>query len=93
MKVIIYTLTDEGKIPAYVKDGGYFARANNQNAPKDWDFVGIADDNATETALNDRAEILDYCENFMTTAVVDKEGNTITVAEVVNEWCDEKGIE
>ena len=93
MKVIIYTLTAEGKVPSYVKDGGYFPKANNQDSPQDWDFVGVADDNATEAVLNSRAEILAYCETFMTTALIDKEANTVTVAEAVNEWCNEKGVE
>lgn len=92
MKIIIYTLTKTGEVPSYVIDGGYFPKSNGGLAPQDLDLVGIANDDAIETQLKTKEEVVEYCATFMDETVADFFGNTISVAEAVSEWCDEKGI-
>ena len=51
MKLIKYTLNTNGTVPDYVIDGGYFAVANGGVSPKDWDLVGVANDDSFQTGF------------------------------------------
>lgn len=92
MKVIIYTLNKNGSIPDYVIDGGYFPNPNGKPTPQDIDLVGMATDDAPGIELSTKADILAYCATFMDEAITSFSGNTISTANAVSEWCNEKGI-
>jgi hypothetical protein len=62
MKLIKYTLNTDGTIPEYVIDGGYFAVANGGVSPKDWDIVGVANDDSLQTGFADEAALLAYAQ-------------------------------
>ena len=53
MKLITYTLTPEGEIPAYVVTGGQFPVPNNLESPQDYTLVGWATDDAPEDEIID----------------------------------------
>lgn len=53
MKLITYTLTPEGEIPAYIVNGGQFAVANNLESPQDYTLVGWATNDAPEDEIID----------------------------------------
>jgi hypothetical protein len=62
MKLIKYTLNTNGTIPEYVTDGGYFAVANGGASPRDWDLVGVANDDAPHTGFANEAALLAYAQ-------------------------------
>ena len=63
MKLIKYTLNSNGTIPEYVTDGGYLAVANDDASPRDWDLVGVANDDAPQTGFANEAALLAYCQS------------------------------
>jgi hypothetical protein len=67
MKLIKYTLNTDGTVPEYITDGGYFAVANGGPSPKDWDLVGVANDDAPQTGFTNEAALLAYAQekNFV----------------------------
>ena len=62
MKIIKYTLKTDGTIPDYVIDGGYLPTKNNNSTPQDWDLIGVATDEATETGFATQAHLLEYAK-------------------------------
>jgi hypothetical protein len=67
MKLVIYNLNDNGTVPSYIVDGGYLAVANNNSAPKDFDLLGIATDEAPQNGFVNENELLTYVQtnNFI----------------------------
>lgn len=63
MKVIIYSLNDDGSIPNYIIDGGHFPVANNNSSPSDFDLVGIASDEAPQDGFANETELLGYVQD------------------------------
>jgi hypothetical protein len=63
MKLIKYTLNTDGTIPEYVIDGGYLAVANDGASPRDWDLVGVANDDASQTGFANEAALLAYAQS------------------------------
>ena len=54
-KIIKYNLTAQGTVPTYIKDGGYFPKANDGPSPQDWDLIGATIDGSNETGLGELA--------------------------------------
>jgi hypothetical protein len=63
MKIIVYTLNNDGTIPNYVIDGGYFPCENGGKSPMNLDLVGIATDDAIQNQFNSKQDLLNYVEN------------------------------
>ena len=63
MKLIKYTLTEEGTIPTYIVDGGYLAIANDKPWPQNYDLVGVATDDASEVGFQNKEELSTYLES------------------------------
>jgi hypothetical protein len=42
MKVIRYTLLDNGKVPQAMINGGYFVKYNGGQSPQDYDMIGLS---------------------------------------------------
>ena len=63
MKLIKYTLNADGTIPEYVTDGGYLVVANGGTSPRDWDLVGVANDDAPQTGFASEAALLAYAQS------------------------------
>lgn len=61
MKLVVYSLMEDGTIPEYIVDGGYFHSPSGM-------LVGIANDEAPETALTKDLfleYILSFCPDFI----------------------------
>ena len=56
MKIIKYTLLEDGTIPLYVNDGGYFIKLNNNQSPQDYDMLGITYDESKIEEFNTKLE-------------------------------------
>lgn len=63
MKLVIYNLNTDGTIPNYITDGGYLASNNNNPSPQDYDLVGVATNDAPQTAIASEAALLAYCQS------------------------------
>ena len=66
-KIIKYNLTAGGTIPTYIEDGGYYAKANSNNSPQDWDLIGATVDGSSETglgALANKAAVKSYLDSY-----------------------------
>jgi hypothetical protein len=63
MNVIKYTLNENGTIPDYVIDGGYFAKLNNNNSPQDYDLIGLSESTGIENFIN-KIDFENYVKSF-----------------------------
>jgi hypothetical protein len=63
MKIIKYTLNENGTIPDYIIDGGYFSVQNDLPQPQDFDLVGVASDDAPQQEFLNKNELLEYITN------------------------------
>ena len=66
-KIIKYNLESNGTIPTYIDDGGYYAKANSNNSPQDWDFIGATVNGSSETALGElanKADVETYLDTY-----------------------------
>ena len=93
MAIIRYQLEDNGSIPSYITDGGYFLVGNN--------LIGIGSGGGTELS---KSELLAYvmadhdAHTYITvdaTAIASLRGTNMSDSEVttmVNDWCTARGI-
>jgi hypothetical protein len=63
MKLVIYTLNIDGTIPDYIIDGGHFPYSNNNQSPQDWDFIGVANDDAEQEGFPNKEALTSYVES------------------------------
>ena len=66
-KIIKYNLTSGGTIPTYIKDGGYYPKANGGASPQDWDLIGATVDGSSETGLGElanKAAVKSYLDTY-----------------------------
>ena len=63
MKLVTYTLNEDGTIPVSVLDGGYVPIANNLESPQDVTLVGYAEDDYDARTFNSVEELLQYMES------------------------------
>ena len=75
-KVILYNLTNaeragskrNGRVPTFVADGGYFPKANSNDSPADWDFIGVTVDGSSEEGLGafaNQAALKTYFDTYL----------------------------
>ena len=65
MKLIRYTLNEDGTVPDYVIDGGFFAKKNIHNSPCDYDLIGISDTNSGLEEYTTKTSLVKYVRSFM----------------------------
>jgi len=75
MKLIKYTLNTNGTIPEYITDGGYLSVRNSDASPRDWDLVGVANNDAPQTGFVNEVALLAYAQekNLVFTDPITKE--------------------
>lgn len=84
MKLIIYQLTAEGKIPDYVTDGGYFPNPNGQ-------LVGVANSDAPADAFTE-ASFKDYVLSFCSDYTDPRSEEVIPIALVAQNFWNDKMV-
>lgn len=81
MKLIIYELTDEGNIPEYVIDGGYFHNSNGM-------LVGLAEDDAPQDLMT-KESFVEYLSSFCADFVDPITQEVVSVETLANNfWAD-----
>ena len=93
MAIIRYT-KDNGNVPSYISDGGYFGN------PANGELIGIGSGGGTTIA--NKADLITYVLSIHSNHpfTSNKEGTTVTpstlntseVTAMVNAWCTKKGI-
>jgi hypothetical protein len=86
MKVIAYTLTASGEIPEYITDGGYFAKDGSKPFPQNLILVGVANNDAPETAISTETELANYVATYNPTIYNPELRQDETAAVVVAKW-------
>ena len=79
-KIIKYTLTNGGKIPTYIADGGFYPKANSNAVPQDFDIIGATVDGSDETGLGELANaaaIKSYLDTSEWTNGFDENGDAV----------------
>ena len=64
MKLIRYTLNEDGTIPDYVIDGGYFPKFNDGQSPQDYDLIGISETNPGLEEYTTKVSFENYVKSF-----------------------------
>jgi hypothetical protein len=64
MKIIKYTLLEDGTIPLYINDGGYFVKLNNNESPQDYNMLGLTNDESKIEEFNTKLELENYIKSF-----------------------------
>lgn len=85
MKLIIYTLNEDGTIPDYVLDGGYWPCPNEKISPQDIDLIGVALDSAIESSFVNKEELIAYGES-KGLAYTDSESNEFISVESLADY-------
>ena len=93
MAIIRYT-KDNGNVPSYISDGGYFRNPSNS------ELIGIGSGGGTTIA--NKADLITYVLSIHSNHpfTSNKEGTTVTpstlntseVTAIVNNWCTARGI-
>lgn len=70
MKLVKYTLTEEGTQPEWIDgsiiSGGQFPRANELDSPQDWTMIGVATDAPAEIeTIDSYEELLSYMNEYL----------------------------
>lgn len=86
MKVVVYTLNEDGTVPEYVIDGGYFPHSNENFSPQDWDLVGVAQDNAPGTVFSNQQSLKDYLISIGSDSWSDQYNNPINIDDAVSNF-------
>tara|TARA_R110002051_G_C8484233_1_gene462137 strand:+ start:225 stop:512 length:288 start_codon:yes stop_codon:yes gene_type:complete len=64
MKLIRYTLNEDGTLPDYVIDGGYFPKFNDGPSPQDYDLIGISETNPGLEEYTTKVSFENYVKSF-----------------------------
>ena len=76
-KIIKYNLTEGGRVPDYIDDGGYFPKANSNASPQDWDLIGATTNGSAETGLGElanKAAVKSYLDSY-TSSWTERDGD------------------
>ena len=87
--IVEYTLEANGTTPSYIADGGYFAIANDNASPQDWDMIGhtVNDDVPESLTVLDRAALITRLTN-LEYSVMDKHEDREATAEEIEAAVD-----
>jgi hypothetical protein len=64
MKLIRYILNEDGSVPDYVIDGGYFIKFNDGQSPQDYDLIGISETNTGLEEYTTKVSFENYVKSF-----------------------------
>lgn len=88
MKIITYVLNENGTIPDYVTDGGYFPDATEGASPQDWTLVGVATDEAPHDAFSDVNSLEEYLVSIGGESWTDIDNNPVNLLDSAQSMFD-----
>lgn len=60
MKLITYVLNEDGTVPEFIIDGGYYPSPNLDAPPQDIVLIGLVEDSVPGESFNSQLEIKNY---------------------------------
>ncbi len=63
MKLAIYNLNIDGTVPDFIIDGGYLPFNNGNDAPQDYDLIGVANEDAGVISFEGKGSLLAYIQD------------------------------
>jgi len=88
MKVIKYTLLENGKVPQSMVDGGYFPKSNGGQSPQDYDLIGFSYGWKGLGEFTTKEEFENYIKSFMND-YIDIENNQ-TIQDLIDSFWSRK---
>ena len=88
MKVIRYTLLQNGTIPSNVADGGYFIKQNGGQTPQDYDMIGLSLNWTGIEEYTTKTSFGNYIKSFISDHVDEFTGETILVQDLIDDFWD-----
>ena len=86
MKVVRYTLLENGKVPQSMINGGYFPRPNGGQAPQDYDYIGYSLGWTGLEEFTSKADFENYINSFLTEYEVPLSAVPVTIQEVIDDF-------
>ena len=86
MKIIRYTLLDNGKIPSNVLDGGYFIKYNGGNSPQDNDIIGLSLEWLGLEEYDTKVKLENYIKSFVSDDIDYITGEPILVQNLIDNF-------
>tara|TARA_R110000824_G_scaffold99893_1_gene237510 strand:+ start:1948 stop:2226 length:279 start_codon:yes stop_codon:yes gene_type:complete len=86
MKVIKYTLLENGKIPNEVVNGGYFIKYNGNKSPQDYDMIGISLDWNGIQEFTTKTEFENYIKSFLSDHIHPIRKEPVIIQDLIDEF-------
>lgn len=88
MKIIRYTLLDNGKIPSAMVDGGYFPKITANASPQDIDLIGFSLGwsglEEYTTKLDFETYIKSYMSDYQDYSDGSESGTTVLIQDIID---------
>jgi hypothetical protein len=84
MKIIRYTLLENGKVPSNMVDGGYFIKYNGGQSPQDYDMIGLSLGWTGLEEYTTKLSFENYIKSFITDYVDEINNETILVQDSID---------
>ena len=91
MKIIKYTLNEDGTIPKGIIDGGYFPKFNGGKSPQDYDLIGYSEDFIGKEEFPTKTDFDNYVKSLSIDDNLEVRGKTIQKT-IDDNWTKSKEI-
>tara|TARA_R110000803_G_scaffold125660_1_gene193258 strand:- start:203 stop:481 length:279 start_codon:yes stop_codon:yes gene_type:complete len=86
MKIIRYTLLENGKVPSNMIDGGYFIKYNDGKSPQDYDMIGLSLGWVGIEEYTTKVSFENYIKSFMTDYTDPITNEIILIQDLIDEF-------
>jgi hypothetical protein len=86
MKVIRYTLLNNGKVPSAMVDGGYFVKHNGGESPQDYDLIGLSLGWTGLEEYTTKISFENYVKSFMTDYTDEIRNETVLIQDLIDQF-------
>ena len=84
MKIIRYTLLENGEVPSDVVDGGYFIKFNGGQSPQDYDMIGLSVDWTGLEEYETKLDFENYINSFLSDYIDNLTETTVLIQDVID---------
>jgi hypothetical protein len=91
MSVISYLLNEDGTIPSYVTDGGYFIKHIEGNSPRNKILIGVTDQDVDNESFT-LESLIAYVESYNPYFQIPITNELMPASEVVTSWWERHAI-
>jgi hypothetical protein len=84
MKLVIYTLNENGTVPDFIVDGGYLPVLNENKSPQNYNLIGISEDDSYENAFMNENSLVSYISESGLSFTDPDTNEVIPIEEIAN---------